>query len=87
MMNLYPGMDVRLSCVSNGVPQPLLSWYRNGFARMNGSSGVFIADSGNLSELVVTDMMGQQDGEYSCNGTNVAGVTSVTFTVECKCNT
>ena len=81
---LYPGIDFTLSCVSSGIPQPLLTWYRDGVALMNGSGGVSIVSSWNTSELTVTDMGGQQGGEYNCSGTNAAGLSSLAFTVECK---
>ena len=84
MMKLYPGIDVRLSCVSSGVPQPHISWFRDGFILMNGDDNVSIVAGGNISELTVTDIEGQQGGEYNCNGTNEAGTSSLIFTVECK---
>ena len=51
---------------------------------MNSSGGVSIVSSWNTSELTVTDMVGQQGGEYNCSGTNLVGLSSLAFTVECK---
>ena len=84
IMMLYPGMDVYLSCVSSGIPQPLLTWYRDGVVLMDGSGGVSIVSSWNTSELTVTDIGGQQGGQYNCSGTNAAGLSSLVFSVECK---
>ena len=84
IMILHPGMDFHLSCVSSGILQPLLTWYRDGVVLMDGSGGVSIVSSWNTSELTVTDTGGQQGGEYNCSGTNAAGLSSLAFTVECK---
>lgn len=86
MMMLLPGKAVHLLCDSTGVPQPVLTWYRDGALLLHGSEGVTILDRRNSSELMVVDSMGQQGGEYNCSGSNVAGRTSVTFTVQCKYN-
>ena len=84
IMILHPGIDFHLSCVFSGIPQPLLTWYRDGVVLMDGSGGVSIVSSWNTSELAVTDIGGRQGGEYNCSGTNAAGLSSLAFTVECK---
>ena len=84
MLVLRPGTDVHLSCTSVGAPQALLSWFRDGIAIMNGSGGVLITATDDTSELVVTDSMGRQGGEYNCSGSNIVGRSSVVFIVECK---
>jgi len=84
-MSLFPGTSVTLSCTSSGVPQPVIAWYRNGIMLMNGTGNVSIISNWNMSVLTVWDSAGQQGGQYNCSGINVAGVTSILFTVECKC--
>ena len=83
-MRLHPGMEIQLSCSSVGVPPPMIVWYREDSMLVNGSGGALIANSGNESNLMITDNRGQQGGEYNCTGFSIAGQNSVTFTVQCK---
>ncbi len=85
MKTLFPGTSVTLSCTSSGVPLPVIAWDRDGIMLMNGTGNVSIIINWDMSELTVLDNGGQQGGEYNCTGINVAGMTSVSFTVECKC--
>ncbi len=84
MKTLFPETSVTLSCTSSGVPQPVIAWDRDRILLMNGTGNVSIISYGNISELTVLDNGGQQGGEYNCTGINVAGMTSVSFLVECN---
>lgn len=81
---LFPGTPIQLVCVSDGIPQPIISWYRDGTFLVNGTDGVSIVASWNDSLLTVTDSMGEQGGEYNCTGSNIAGSISIEFIVLCK---
>lgn len=83
MMELHPGMDVHLACISTGVPDPMFSWSKNDVILVNGSEGVFISSDGNRSEIMIVDMRGQIGGRYNCTGFNWVGQATVTYIVEC----
>ena len=83
-MKLFPAIPVNLSCTSYGVPQPTLSWYKDGTALSNGVNGVTITNNLNSSDLSVIDVGGQQGGDYNCTASNVAGTSSIVFSVQCE---
>jgi len=84
MAMLFPGTPVQLVCVSSGVPQPTITWIRDGAILMNGTGGVSITYTWNTSELTVWDVNGEQGGDYNCTSSNVAGSASVMFEIECE---
>ncbi len=86
ILQLHPSNPIELTCLSNGIPLPIISWYKDGINLRNGYNNVSIVVNGNMSILTVTDLRGQQGGEYICNGSNVAGMSSVSFIVECELN-
>ena len=84
MLSLHPGQAIKLSCLSSGIPQPVLIWFRDGIRLANGVANTSIVTIGNMSQLTVADTHGQKGGQYICNGTNVVGSSALIFIVECK---
>lgn len=83
MMELFPGENVAVSSEFRGIPYPSLNWSRDGVPLKDGADGVTIMTTGNTSVLTVTDSRGQSGGQYRVNASNVAGFSSLGFTVEC----
>jgi len=83
-MSLHPGQIIRLSCWSSGFPQPLIIWHRDDVQLVDRTANVQILTMGNLSELYVRDLFGENGGQYKCNGTNVAGSSSLLFMIACE---
>ncbi len=83
-LKLHPESTVNLSCAFYGDPHPQLTWLKNNSILMNGTSGIEITTSGNLSVLSITDRRGESGGIYVCNASSVAGHAYSNFTIECK---
>ena len=68
--------SVTLSCKSDGVPEPIISWLRNGV----------VVKSGDIesSFLVITSASESHTGTYTCLGRNDAGVHSDTIVLQVR---
>ena len=85
MMTLFPDANFSIMCVYNGIPLPDLQWKHNSITITESVSGIVIVTSNETSVLIVEDMMSVSEGIYICQATNVAGISSLNFTIECKC--
>ncbi|CAH2316004.1 hemicentin-2 [Pelobates cultripes] len=72
------GETLILQCESNAVPEPSVTWYKNGQVLLDGN-GVLIQKNG--QKLEIQDIKTSDKGLYTCKVTNVAGEVELTFTV------
>ncbi|XP_042370765.1 hemicentin-1 [Plectropomus leopardus] len=70
--------QAQLVCVAEGVPQPSLSWEKDGIPLSEGTGEYTILPSG---ELVIDIAQPGDAGSYTCVATNVVGEDSQTTTV------
>ena len=84
MVKLFPDANISLSCEFSGIPEPTLMWTQDGLILNEFDADVSIITTNETSELMVFDMMGESGGEYICAATNIVGVSSQNFTIECK---
>ena len=71
------GETLLLRCTAVGVPIPTITWVKNN-RPMQTSDRITISDDG--EELVITDAIPQDVGDYRCVGTSPAGTaTAVIF--------
>ena len=75
--------DCLLRCAVRGVPQPKVTWYKNG-ASIEGHSGKYLADSKEhgIHTLKILDVNRQDAGAYSVIAESAAGEASCSCTVE-----
>jgi hypothetical protein len=66
------GGNTSMTCQSNGIPSPQVTWYRDGSAVFVGSR-VFLSRDGSLS---IIGVLAAEGGVYSCVASNPAGRTS-----------
>ncbi|XP_047673954.1 hemicentin-1 isoform X2 [Tachysurus fulvidraco] len=64
-----------LSCAAEGVPQPVLSWEKEGIALTDQTEAFSILTSG---ELVLENAQPEDAGSYTCVATNIVGQDSQT---------
>lgn len=72
-------------CVYYGIPLPELQWKYDGIDLSNSLPRITIFTNNTVSVLFVNDMMGESGGIYTCEANNIAGISSINFTIECKC--
>ncbi|XP_061680955.1 hemicentin-1 isoform X2 [Syngnathoides biaculeatus] len=70
--------QAQLACVANGVPQPTLSWEKDGVPLGEGTGEYTILPSG---ELVIDTAQPGDAGRYTCVATNEVGHDSQTVTL------
>ncbi|XP_028301363.1 hemicentin-1 isoform X2 [Gouania willdenowi] len=70
--------QAQLVCVAEGVPQPSLSWEKEGLALSESSGEYTILPSG---ELVIDTAQPDDEGSYTCVATNSVGQDSWTVTL------
>lgn len=75
------GQEVMLFCVVSGQPMPSITWYHNGKNIAKNEEYVFTYDrlTGHIY-LVILDCLSDDEGEFQCVATNVAGQA----TTQCK---
>ncbi|XP_065504896.1 hemicentin-2 isoform X1 [Caloenas nicobarica] len=64
------GLDVLLPCATRGVPEPRVSWSRDGAPVWGGGGKATVLPSG---ELLLRDVQEEDTGSYSCTAVNSAG--------------
>ncbi|KAM6047554.1 LOW QUALITY PROTEIN: hemicentin-2 [Theristicus caerulescens] len=64
------GLEVLLPCTAHGVPEPRVSWSREGAPVRGGGGKATILPSG---ELLLRDVQERDAGSYSCTAVNSAG--------------
>ncbi|KAJ8376139.1 hypothetical protein SKAU_G00067190 [Synaphobranchus kaupii] len=67
-----------LSCVTDGVPQPVISWEKEGTPLTDTTGEYTILPSG---ELIIDAAQPEDSGSYTCVATNDVGQDSKTFTL------
>lgn len=80
------GKTLTLECEASGKPTPTFRWLRNG--REINISGRFRTESkGSVAWLHVSDVLGIDEGDYTCEASNALGSSRTTATVKvgCKC--
>ncbi|KAM6110387.1 LOW QUALITY PROTEIN: hemicentin-2 [Pterocles gutturalis] len=64
------GLEVLLPCAARGVPEPRVSWSREGVPVQGGGGKATVLPSG---ELLLRDVQAGDAGSYSCTAVNSAG--------------
>ncbi|KAL0979469.1 hypothetical protein UPYG_G00185480 [Umbra pygmaea] len=73
------GHPVSLSCESNAIPPPLLSWYREG-RKLSSADGVVLHPGGQV--LQIPQIQQEDAGKYTCQAVNEAGEDRMHFDLE-----
>ncbi|CAL8343147.1 unnamed protein product [Lota lota] len=73
------GHPVSLSCESNAIPPPKISWYREG-RELNATDGVVLLPGGQV--LQIARVQKEDAGEYTCQAVNEAGEDRMHFDLE-----
>ncbi|XP_067083733.1 hemicentin-1 [Osmerus mordax] len=73
------GHPVSLSCESNAIPPPRLSWYREG-RKLSSADGVVLLPGGQV--LQISRVQKEDSGKYTCQAVNEAGEDRMTFDLE-----
>lgn len=84
LTKIFPGMNLILFCEFGGIPEPSLAWLRDGVALVDGTNGVVIETTENISKLSVSNGKGVDSGEYVCNASSMAGYRFLAFTAQCE---
>ena len=78
-MVVIEGNTVALVCNATGDPVPVQTWSRNGNELMSGGRYRISSDGRVLTVQGVTEA--QDEGEFTCHASNVAGNDSATLTL------
>ncbi|XP_028269954.1 hemicentin-1 isoform X2 [Parambassis ranga] len=73
------GHPVSLSCESNAIPPPKLSWYKDG-QKLSSADGVVLLPGGQV--LQITRVQKEHAGKYTCQAVNEAGEDRMHFELE-----
>ncbi|XP_029960009.1 hemicentin-1 [Salarias fasciatus] len=73
------GHSVSLSCESNAIPPPKLSWYRDG-RKLSSADGVVLLPGGQV--LQISRVQKEDAGKYTCEAVNEAGEDHMHFELE-----
>ncbi|XP_029295180.1 LOW QUALITY PROTEIN: hemicentin-1 [Cottoperca gobio] len=73
------GHPVSLSCESNAIPPPKLSWYKDG-RKLTSANGVVILPGGQM--LQISRVQKEDAGKYTCQAVNEAGEDRMHFELE-----
>ncbi|XP_042325442.1 vascular endothelial growth factor receptor 2 [Sceloporus undulatus] len=68
----YIGETIEVSCVANGIPSPLIKWFKNNESLVE-DSGIVLKD-GNRN-LTIRRVRKEDEGIYTCHACNVLGCT------------
>ena len=71
LLTAVVGSGVTLTCTATGDPFPILTWTRNG-VEIDGLNGQFALGS-NGAVLMVQSVGVEDEGEFQCHASNVAG--------------
>ena len=69
MVTGIAGMTTTLSCTVTGVPAPIQTWTRNGIAPSDSRFQIL----NNGSDLIISEIREEDQGEYRCHASNSAG--------------
>ncbi|XP_048365783.1 vascular endothelial growth factor receptor 2 isoform X2 [Sphaerodactylus townsendi] len=75
------GETIEVSCIANGIPSPLITWFKNNVSLIE-DSGIVLKDGNRI--LTIRRVRKEDEGLYSCSACNILGCTKVTsfFAVE-----
>ncbi|XP_016112004.1 hemicentin-1 [Sinocyclocheilus grahami] len=73
------GHSISLSCESNAIPPPRLSWYRQG-RQLTSSDGVALLPGGNVLQIPRVQL--EDAGKYTCQAVNEAGEDKMHYDLE-----
>ncbi|KAM4696629.1 hemicentin-2 [Rhinophrynus dorsalis] len=75
---VHLGNTLTLHCESDAVPEPLVTWYKNGHQLLEGK-GIRILEHGQRLEIL--GVQASDKGLYTCKVSNMAGEVELTYTV------
>ncbi|KAK5871231.1 hypothetical protein PBY51_004123 [Eleginops maclovinus] len=73
------GHTISLTCESNAIPPPKLSWYKDG-RKLTSADGVVLLPGGQV--LQITRVQKEDAGKYTCQAVNEAGEDHMNFELE-----
>nr|XP_008109887.1 PREDICTED: vascular endothelial growth factor receptor 2 [Anolis carolinensis] len=73
------GETIQVSCVANGIPSPLITWFKNNETLVE-DSGIILKD-GNRN-LTIRRVRKEDEGIYTCRACNVLGCTKAAAVFE-----
>ncbi|RXN18375.1 hemicentin-2 isoform X1 [Labeo rohita] len=73
------GHSISLSCESNAIPPPRLSWYRQG-RQLTSSDGVVLLPGGHVLQIPRVQL--EDAGKYTCQAVNEAGEDKMHYDLE-----
>ncbi|XP_067377843.1 hemicentin-1 isoform X1 [Channa argus] len=73
------GHPITLSCESNAIPPPKLSWYKNG-EKLTSADGVVLLPGGQVLQIARVEK--EHAGKYTCQAVNEAGEDHMHFELE-----
>ncbi|KAF7658577.1 hypothetical protein LDENG_00010770 [Lucifuga dentata] len=73
------GHPISLSCESNAIPPPKLSWYKDG-QKLTSADGVVLLPGGQV--LQIARVQNEDAGKYTCQAVNEAGEDRMHFEME-----
>ena len=84
-MTLFPEENFTLSCDYSGIPLPNVQWRKDNNVNLNETIQTFlIIPTNTTTAIAVNSDRGSNGGFYTCEALNVAGISSLNFTVQCK---
>ena len=75
------GGELRLGCSYVGVPNPTVVWLQDDVMLTDDSDGVTIMTGDSDTTLVISSVVRQSMGTYTCRATNTLGVDQRRFSV------
>lgn len=73
--NCIQNHNAQFTCTITGVPKPTITWYKGAREITNGAR-YHIYSEGDVHNLVINDVFGEDADEYVCRAVNKAGVKS-----------
>ena len=82
--NTFVGDELFVQCQVGGVPDPTVTWSKDGADLVDNSPSLRIITVGNISRVEVDSARQTNAGMYTCTATNVAGSASMVLNVNGK---
>lgn len=81
------GVPLRLSCIITGIPEPDISWFKNGQLIVNNESDsrIFIHDDKTTLDIKFIQL--EDEGEFKCLGENRLGSVEKLTNLKIQSNT
>ncbi|XP_077440643.1 obscurin [Vanacampus margaritifer] len=75
------GQTVKLSCKVTGLPQPVITWLKDGLALEDDPRHIITADSSGTCILILDSLTVEDSGQYVCYATSTMGSAGTLATV------